>query len=68
MLLSRPHCRPPTSPQLQSGAQSSTSRPASLDDKESELNAQLDKLSAEALRLEVLVNPSIRGKITHEDN
>ena len=43
----------PTSPQLQSGAQSSTSRPASLDDKESELNAQLDKLSAEALRLEV---------------
>ena len=52
----------PTSPQLQSGAQSSTSRPASLDEKESDLNAQLDKLSAEALRLEVLANPSIRDR------
>ena len=52
----------PTSPQLQSGAQSSTPRPASLDDKEVDLNAQLDKLSAEALRLEVIANPSIRDR------
>ena len=52
----------PTSPQLQSGAQSSTPMPASLDDKELDLNAQLDKLSAEALRLEVIANPSSRDK------
>ena len=52
----------PTSPPMQSGAQSSTPRPTSLDDRESELNAQLDKLSAEALRVEVITNPSIRDK------
>ena len=52
----------PTSPQLPSGAQSSTSMPTNLDDKESDLMTQLDKLSAEALRLEVITNPSIRDK------
>ena len=52
----------PTSPQQQSGAQSSTPRPTNLDDKEIDLNAQLDKLSAEALRLEVIANPSIRDR------
>ena len=52
----------PTSPQVQSGAQSSTSMPANLDDRESDLMTQLDKLSAEALRLEVTTNPSIRDR------
>ena len=52
----------PTSPQVQSGAQSSTPRPTSLDDRELDLNTQLDKLSAEALRLEVITNPSIKDR------
>ena len=52
----------PTSPQLPSGAQSSSSMPANLDDRESELMTQLDKLSAEAMRLEVITNPSIRDR------
>ena len=52
----------PPSPQVPSGAQSSTSMPTNLDQKESDLMTQLDKLSAEALRLEVLTNPSIRDK------
>ena len=52
----------PASPQPQSGAQSSTPRPADLDEKEFDLNTQLDKLSAEALRLETITNPSIRDK------
>ena len=52
----------PTSPQVQSGAQSSTPRPVNLDDRESDLMTQLDKLSAEALRLEVITNPSIRDR------
>ena len=52
----------PTSPQAQSGAQSSASMPTNLDDRESDLLIQLDKLSAEALRLEVITNPSIREK------
>ena len=52
----------PSSPQVPSGAQSSTSMPTNLDQKESDLMTQLDKLSAEALRLEVLTNPSIRDK------
>ena len=52
----------PTSPQVQSGAQSSTSMPANLDDREADLMTQLDKLSAEALRLEVITNPSIRDR------
>ena len=50
----------PTSPQVPSGAQSSMSMPTNLDDRESELMTKLDKLSAEALRLEVITNPSIR--------
>ena len=36
--------------------------PVTLDDREIELMTQLDKLSAEALRLEVIANPSIRDK------
>ena len=52
----------PTSPQAQSGAQSSASMPTNLDDRESDLMTQLDKLSAEALRLEVITNPSIRER------
>ena len=36
--------------------------PANLDDRESDLMIQLDKLSAEALRLEVITNPSIRDR------
>ena len=52
----------PTSPQVQSGAQSSTSMPTDLDQKESDLMTQLDKLSAESLRLETITNPSIRDK------
>ena len=50
----------PTSPQVPSGAQSSMSMPINLDDRESELMTKLDKLSAEALRLEVITIPSIR--------
>ena len=50
----------PTSPQVPSGAQSSTLMPTNLDQKESDLMIELDKLSAEALRLEVITNPSIR--------
>ena len=52
----------PTSPQVQSGAQSSTLMPTDLDQKESDLMTQLDKLSAESLRLEAITNPSIRDK------
>ena len=52
----------PTSPQVQSGAQSSTMGPTDLDQRESDLMTQLDKLSAESLRLETLTNPSIRDK------
>ena len=52
----------PTSPQVPSGSQSSTLMPTNLDQKESDLMTQLDKLSAEALRLEVITNPSIRDK------
>ena len=51
----------PTSPQVQSGAQSSTSKPMlDLDQQESDLMTQLDKLMAETLRLETMTNPSIR--------
>ena len=52
----------PTSPQGQSGAQSSTLMPTDLDQTESDLLTQLDKLSAESLRLETITNPSIRDK------
>ena len=52
----------PSSPQVPSGSQSSTLMPTNLDQKESDLMTQLDKLSAEALRLEVITNPSIRDK------
>ena len=50
----------PSSPQPQSGAQSSEPKPATdLDQQESELLAQLDRLMEESLRLESLPNPSI---------
>ena len=52
----------PTSPHAQSGAQSSTTRPMDLDQRESDLLTQLDKLSTESLRLETVTNPSIRDK------
>ena len=52
----------PTSPQVPSGAQSSTLMPTDSDQMESDLMVQLDKLSAESLRLEVITNPSIREK------
>ena len=53
----------PTSPQVQSGAQSSTSKPMlDLDQRESDLMTQLDKLMTETLRLETMANPSIRDK------
>ena len=45
----------PTSPQVQSGAQSSTSKPMlDLDQQESDLMTQLDKLMAETLRILLL--------------
>ena len=51
----------PTSPQVQSGSQSSTLKPMTdLDQQESDLMTQLDKLMAETIRLETLTNPSIR--------
>ena len=53
----------PSSPQLESGAQSSTPKPVvNEDQKEAELMAQLDKLMEESLRLESLPNPSIRDQ------
>ena len=52
----------PTSPQFQSGAQSSSMGAMDLDQQESDLMTQLDKLSSEALRLETATNPSIRDK------
>ena len=53
----------PKSPQVQSGAQSSTPKPTTdLDQQESDLLTQLDKLSAEAMRLEAMTNPSIRDR------
>ena len=52
----------PTSPQVQSGAQSSSMGATDLDQRESDLLTQLDKLSTEALRLETATNPSIRDK------
>ena len=53
----------PSSPQPPSGAQSSESKPATnLDQQESELLAQLDRLMEESLRLESLPNPTIRQR------
>ena len=50
----------PSSPQPQSGAQSSESKPTTdLDQQESELLGQLDRLMAESVRLESLPNPSV---------
>ena len=51
----------PSSPQSESGAQSSTPRPAvDLDQQESDLITQLDRLMEESVRRESLPNPSIR--------
>ena len=53
----------PSSPQPESGAQSSTPKPATdLDQQELELIAQLDRLMEESLRLESLPNPSVRDR------
>ena len=52
----------PTSPRVQSGAQSSSMGIMDLDQRESDLMTQLDKLSVEALRLETATTPSIRDK------
>ena len=52
----------PTTPHVQSGAQSSSTGPMDLDQRESDLLTQLDKLSVESLRLETTTNPSIRDK------
>ena len=53
----------PSSPQPESGAQSSTPKPATnLDQQESELIAQLDRLMEESVRLESLPNPSVRDR------
>ena len=53
----------PRSPQLESGAQSSTPRPTmDLEQQESDLMTQLDKLMTESLRLETMTNPTIRDK------
>ena len=50
----------PTSPQVQSGAQSLTLKPMDLEQQESDLMTQLDKLMAETLRFETIPDPSIR--------
>ena len=53
----------PRSPQPESGAQSSTPRPTmDLEQQESDLMTQLDKLMTESLRLETMTNPTIRDK------
>ena len=52
----------PSSPQPESGAQSSTPKPATVDQQESDLIAQLDRLMEESVRLESLPNPSVRDR------
>ena len=53
----------PSSPQPESGAQSSTPKPAvDLDQQESDLMTQFDRLMEESVRLESLPNPSIRDQ------
>ena len=52
----------PSSPQPESGAQSSTPKPANVDQQESDLIAQLDWLMEESVRLESLPNPSVRDR------
>ena len=52
----------PSSPQPESGAQSSTPKPATVDQQESDLIAQLDRLMQESVRLESLPNPSVRDR------
>ena len=50
----------PTSPQSESGAQSSTPKPlVDLEKRETELMAQLDRLMEESVRLESLPNPTV---------
>ena len=52
-----------SSPQPESGAQSSTPKPATdLDQQEAELMAQFDRLMEESVRLESLPNPSVRDR------
>ena len=53
----------PSSPQHESGAQSSTPRPATdVDQQESELIAQLDRLMEERVRLEFQPKPSVMDR------
>ena len=53
----------PSSPQPESGAQSSTPRPTiDSDQQESGLITQLDRLMEESVRLESLPNPSVRDR------
>ena len=53
----------PSSPQPESGAQSSTPKPTTdLDQQEAQLTAQFDRLMEESLRLESLPNPSRRDQ------
>ena len=53
----------PSSPQPESGAQSSTPKQVvDVDQKEAELMAQFDRLMEESLRLESLPNPSLRDR------
>ena len=53
----------PSSPQPESGAQSSTPKPVvDLDQQEAELMAQLDRLTEESVRLESLSNPTLRDR------
>ena len=53
----------PSSPQPESGAQSSTPKPlVDLDKQETELIAQLDRLMEESVRLESLPNPTVRDR------
>ena len=52
----------PSSPQPESGAQSSTPKPSNVDQQELDLIAQLDRLMEESVRLESLPNPSVRDR------
>ena len=59
----RESLKAPSSPQPESGAQSSTPKPlVDLDKRETEFMAQLDRLMEESVRLESLPNPTVRDR------
>ena len=59
----RESLKAPSTPQPESGAQSSTPKPVvDLDKQETELLAQLDRLMEESVRLESLPNPTVRDR------